>query len=114
MYARTEGPGQGHDLGHPRGTIRRATNRMTVPQATDSRARTPAPFVIKIFHTERGGVSASLTQGAVRGPHCAGEQVGLFPGGKVAAPVEPVVVNEVAGIGALGPAPRGLIELVGE
>ena len=30
------------------------------------------------------------------------------------APVELVVVDEVAGIRALGPAPRGLVELVGE
>jgi len=32
----------------------------------------------------------------------------------VAAPVELVVVDEVVGIRALGPAPRGLIQLVGE
>ena len=32
----------------------------------------------------------------------------------MAAPVEPVVVDEVVRVGALGPAPRGLVELVGE
>jgi len=32
----------------------------------------------------------------------------------VAAPVELVVVDEVVGVGALGPALRGLVELVGE
>jgi hypothetical protein len=32
----------------------------------------------------------------------------------VAAPVEPVVVDEVVGVGALGPAARCLVELVGE
>jgi hypothetical protein len=43
-----------------------------------------------------------------------GKELRLFPGGEVAAPVEPVVVDEVVGIGALGPAARGLVELVGE
>jgi hypothetical protein len=38
----------------------------------------------------------------------------LFPGGEVAAFFERVVVDEVVGIGALGPASRGLVELVGE
>ena len=32
----------------------------------------------------------------------------------MAAPVEPVVVDEVVGIRAFGPASRGLVELVGE
>jgi hypothetical protein len=38
----------------------------------------------------------------------------LFPGGEVAAAVEPVVVDEVGRVGALGPAPGGLVQLVGE
>src|SRR4029453_197694 len=35
-------------------------------------------------------------------------------GGEVAATVEPVVVGEVGRGGAVGPAPGGLVELVGE
>src|SRR5436305_14831801 len=42
-----------------------------------------------------------------------GEQLRLLPGREVSAPVVPVVVDEV-GVGPLGPAPRGPIELVGE
>ena len=42
------------------------------------------------------------------------EELGLLPGREVAASVEPVVVDEVVRIRALGPAPRRLIELVGE
>jgi hypothetical protein len=38
----------------------------------------------------------------------------LFPSGEVAASVEPVVVDEVVGIRALGPAARGPVQLVGE
>jgi hypothetical protein len=33
-----------------------------------------------------------------------GEELGLFPGGEVAASVELVVVDEVVGVGAFGPA----------
>jgi hypothetical protein len=38
----------------------------------------------------------------------------LFPGGEVAASVEPVVIEEVIGIRLLRPAVGGLIELVGK
>ena len=55
-----------------------------------------------------------LTQCPERGAHFGGEQVRLLPGGEVTAPVEPVVMDEVAGIRALGPAARGLVQLVGE
>src|SRR6266516_8106051 len=55
-----------------------------------------------------------LAQRLERRAQLGGEQVGLFPGGEVAASVELAVVDEVLGIRALGPAPRGLIELVGE
>src|SRR5215831_20483421 len=55
-----------------------------------------------------------LAQRLERRPHLGGEEVGLFPGGEVAAPVELVVVDEVVGIRTLGPAPRRLVELVGE
>ena len=54
---------------------------------------------------------------AQRSERCAellAEELGLFPSGEVAASVEPVVVDEVVRIGALGPAARGLVELVGE
>src|SRR5450631_1422082 len=43
-----------------------------------------------------------------------GEQLGFFPGGEVAASVKLVVMDEVVGIRALCPAPRGLVELVGK
>src|SRR6185437_3729437 len=59
-------------------------------------------------------VGAWLAQRPERRPHLGGKEIGLFPRGKVAAPVELVVVDQVAGIRVLGPAPRGLIELVGE
>src|SRR5262244_147636 len=42
-----------------------------------------------------------------------GEELRLFPGGEVAAPVDLVVVDEV-GVGPLGPAARRLILLAGE
>src|SRR6266545_2234422 len=53
-------------------------------------------------------------QGPERGPDLLGEQLGLLPGGEVAASVEPVVVDEVVRVRALGPAPRRLVQLVGE
>src|SRR4051812_38605302 len=46
-----------------------------------------------------------------RRPHLLGEHGRLFPGGKVAAFLEPVVINELW-ICLFRPAPRGLIELV--
>ena len=49
-----------------------------------------------------------------RRAHLVREQLRLLPGGEVAAAVELVVVDEVVRIGALGPAARGLVELVGE
>jgi hypothetical protein len=61
-----------------------------------------------------GSAGVWLAQRPERRPHLGGEQVWLFPGGEVAALVEPVVVDEVVGIRAFGPAARGLIELVGE
>src|SRR5215831_19957702 len=59
-------------------------------------------------------IGVGLAQRLERRAHLGGEQVGLFPGGEVASSVERVVVDEVLGIRALGPAPRSLIELVGE
>src|SRR5258707_11631571 len=61
-----------------------------------------------------GPAGVWLAQRPERRPHLGGEQVWLFPGGEVAASVERVVVDEVVGIRALGPAAGGLIELVGE
>src|SRR5260370_14498402 len=61
-----------------------------------------------------GPAGVWLAQRPERRPHLGGEQVWLFPGGEVAAPVEGVVVDEVVGVGALGPAAGGLIELVRE
>ena len=55
-----------------------------------------------------------LPQGAEGRPELLREQLGLFPGGEVAASVEPVVVDEVVRVGALGPAPGSLVQLVGE
>jgi hypothetical protein len=54
------------------------------------------------------GGSVLFAQRLERGAHLGGEQVWLFPGREVAASVQPVVVDEVAGIRTLGPAPRGL------
>src|SRR5262245_26106192 len=48
------------------------------------------------------------------GSELAGQQVRLFPRGEVAASVDRVVVDEVVRVRALGPAPRGLVELVGK
>jgi len=48
------------------------------------------------------------------GAELLGEELGLFPGGEVAAAVELVVVDEVGGVGAFGPAAGGLVQLVGE
>src|SRR5258708_24442956 len=61
-----------------------------------------------------GPAGVWLAQRPERRPHFGGEQVWLFPGGEVAASVERVVVDEVVGIRALGPAAGDLIELVGE
>src|SRR2546427_13200329 len=61
-----------------------------------------------------GPAGVWLAQRLERRPHLGGEQVWLFPGGEVASFVERVVVDEVVGIRALGPAAGGLIELVGE
>ncbi len=38
----------------------------------------------------------------------------LLPSGEVPAPVELVEIDEIVRVGALGPAPRGLIKLVGK
>src|SRR5690348_1524166 len=46
--------------------------------------------------------------------HLLAEQRGLLPRCEVATFVEPVVVDEVAWVSVLCPAPRRLIELVGE
>src|SRR5215204_3589787 len=54
-----------------------------------------------------------LAQGPEGGSHLVGEEVRLLPGGEVVALVDFVEVDEV-GVGLLGPAPRGLVELVGE
>src|SRR5260370_34693926 len=61
-----------------------------------------------------GRAGVWLAQRPERRQHLGGEQVWLFPGGEVAASVERVVVDEVFGVRALGPAAGGLIELVGE
>src|SRR5215211_1248957 len=54
-----------------------------------------------------------LAQGSEGGAEFGGEELWLLPGGEVVALVDLVVVDEV-GIGLFGPAPGGLIELVGE
>jgi hypothetical protein len=64
----------------------------------------------------RGGrrpVGVWLAQCAERRADLVREELRLFPGRKVAAPVDLVVVDQV-GVGLLGPVPRGLIELAGE
>jgi len=61
----------------------------------------------------RHGRSRSA-QGSERDAQLFGEQLWLFPGGEVAASVEPVVVDEVVRVGTLGPAARRLVQLVGE
>src|SRR5215831_7344345 len=48
-----------------------------------------------------------------RRPHLRGEELGLFPGGEVAAFGHLVVVDQLR-IGLLCPAPRRLIKLIGE
>src|SRR5262249_31237824 len=55
----------------------------------------------------------SLAHRLERGPDLGREQLGLFPGGEVAAPVNYVEVGE-AGVGLLGPAARGPEDLAGE
>jgi hypothetical protein len=54
-----------------------------------------------------------LPQWSEGGAEFLGEELGLFPGGEVAASVEPVVGDEVVGVGAFGPAAGGLVQLVG-
>src|SRR6478609_9812298 len=53
-------------------------------------------------------------QRAERVSHLAAEQLGLLPGGEVAATIELVEVDEVVRVGLLGPAARSLVQLVGE
>ena len=63
----------------------------------------------------RGGrplVGVLLAQCFEGRPHLGGEQVGLFPGGEVAAAIELVVVDKVRGIRTLRPAVWCLIQLV--
>src|SRR3954470_4512241 len=62
--------------------------------------------------TSRGALL--LAQRPEGGAKLFGEQLRLLPGREVAAAIEPVVVDEVVRIGALGPAARSLVELVGE
>src|ERR1700679_3221266 len=57
--------------------------------------------------------TSGLPQRSERGPHFLDEQGGLLPGGKVAAPVELVVVDE-PGIGPLRPTTRRRIDFVWE
>src|SRR6266568_3124096 len=78
--------------------------------------RRPVPRVCRLAALRWCAPPAGVwsAQRLERRPHLGGEQVGLFPGGEVAASVEPVVVDEVVGVCALGPAARGLVELVGE
>src|SRR5262249_2207840 len=49
-----------------------------------------------------------------RGPHLLCEELRLLPRGEVPAPLDLVVIDEVVGIGALGPTSGRLIQLVGE
>ena len=46
--------------------------------------------------------------------HLFREELRLLPGCKVATPIEPVVIDQVVGVGALRPALGRLIQLVGE
>src|SRR5438445_12774223 len=57
--------------------------------------------------------SARFAEGSEAGPNLFREGLRLLPGGKVAALIELVVMNEL-GIGALRPAPRSLVELFGK
>src|SRR4051794_17683563 len=56
-------------------------------------------------------LSAQRSEG---GAELVAEELGLLPGGEVAAAVELVEVDEVVRVGLLGPAARRLVELVGE
>ena len=44
------------------------------------------------------------------GSHLLREELLLFPRRELATPVELVVMDEVLGVGPLGPAPRGLVD----
>jgi hypothetical protein len=55
-----------------------------------------------------------LAQRSERGAKLFAEDPRLLPSREVAASVDPVVVDEVVRVRALGPAPRSLVELVGE
>src|SRR5437588_6100314 len=57
--------------------------------------------------------SGRFAEGSEASPDFFREGLRLFPGRKVTALIEPVVVNEL-GIGALRPAPRSLVELFGK
>src|SRR6185436_19064416 len=56
----------------------------------------------------------ALPQRAECGPKFGREQLGLFPGGKVATLVHRVVVDVDVGVGPLDPAPRSPPDLAGE
>src|ERR671919_1120337 len=60
-----------------------------------------------------GLLVARLAQGSERRPELLGEQLGLLPGGEVAAPVDLVEVGE-GGVGPLDPTPRAAPDLTGE
>src|SRR5438309_9993949 len=59
-------------------------------------------------------VPSSRAQRPEGGAELFGEELGLFPGCEVAASVDLVVMDEVVRVGALGPAPRCLVQLVRE
>src|ERR1700761_2034464 len=71
-------------------------------------------WLARLTNPASRGIKDPSAQGAERGAQFRGEQGGLFPGGEVPAPVDLVVVDEVGGVGAFGPAARGLVQLVGE
>src|SRR5919204_4458376 len=70
-------------------------------------------IIMESGHTSCPPSPGQLAQGAERGPHLRREQLGLFPGGKVPAPVGLVEVDEV-GVDLLHPAARCLNDLAWE
>src|ERR1700728_1257390 len=81
-----------------------------------NRQETSAPHYEHGEHRARrkDGASHLLAQRSEAGSHLFREELRLLPGGEVTTPVEPVVIDQVAGIGALCPALGRLIQLMGE
>src|SRR5271154_1967943 len=65
------------------------------------------------IRTAKPGCGLWLAQRAERRPDLGREQLGLFPGGEGAAPVDPVEVGDVR-VRLLDPAARGTKDLAGE